>query len=69
MFGTRAQVVAAGLIGSLLVLATRWHGAPEPVRELFGGLPLVGDLPVWTATIGLLVAVLALLPVLFRGPR
>lgn len=61
LLGVRAQVVSAGLLWAALVLAPRWAGAPDPVRRLVDGLPVVTDLPVWTVTLGPLLVVAAAL--------
>ena len=53
--GSRTLRVAQSLAGAL--------------AELFGGLTFFADLPVWSAGIGALVAVLALLPLLVRRGR
>ncbi|CAB4901493.1 MAG: hypothetical protein F2825_01555 [Actinobacteria bacterium] len=61
LLGVRAQVASAGLIWAALVLAPRWTSAPEPVARLVDGLPsALTGLPPWTAALGALLVLAAL---------
>ena len=56
----RAQVATAGVVCTLIVLLPRWDGAPRPVAAWADGLPsALAGLPLWSAAVGVVVALAA----------